>query len=104
LRPGRRARPKRNVNPMRESIETVAGGEPDDCGLNTARKPYYKEDYTMGNIHIEDLDQEISLTEDDLKHVQGGIALLLPAVQKVREAAARGGDHKEWIDILSTSY
>ena len=30
-----------------------------------------------------------NLTDDDLKDAEGGIALLLPAVQKVRDAARR---------------
>ncbi len=41
----------------------------------------------MANIELIDLNSEVSLAEEDLSHVRGG--LLLPAVQKVREAAAR---------------
>jgi hypothetical protein len=33
-----------------------------------------------------------SVSDEALDNVNGGIALLLPAVQKVREAASRAGD------------
>jgi hypothetical protein len=41
----------------------------------------------MDNIKINDINEEMQFTEEELKHVKGGIALLLPAVQKVREAS-----------------
>lgn len=39
----------------------------------------------MANIEISDLKEDYIVTEEELKHVKGGIGLLLPAVQKVRE-------------------
>ena len=38
----------------------------------------------MANI---DINQNIMLNVDDMEQVKGGVALLLPAVQKVRDAA-----------------
>ena len=40
-------------------------------------------------------DTIVELTDAELTDVQGGIALLLPAVQKVREAAARSSGLSE---------
>ena len=37
----------------------------------------------MATIEINDLNESVELSEEDLKHVKGG-GLLLPAVQKVR--------------------
>lgn len=41
----------------------------------------------MAHIEMNELNSEVTLSEDELTSVRGG--LLLPAVQKVREAAAR---------------
>lgn len=41
----------------------------------------------MAQIEMNELKNEVTLSEDELSGVRGG--LLLPAVQKVREAAAR---------------
>jgi len=41
----------------------------------------------MAHIEMNELNNEVTLSEDQLTSVRGG--LLLPAVQKVREAAAR---------------
>ena len=41
----------------------------------------------MAHIEMNELNNEVTLSEDELTSVRGG--LLLPAVQKVREAAAR---------------
>ena len=41
----------------------------------------------MAQVEIKELQDEMTLNEEELAHVRGG--LLLPAVQKVREAAAR---------------
>jgi hypothetical protein len=39
----------------------------------------------MKKIEINDLNEETTLTEDEITHVKGGIGLLLPAVQKARD-------------------
>lgn len=41
----------------------------------------------MATIEIHDLNEEVTLSDEQMTHVRGG--LLLPAVQKVRDAAAR---------------
>lgn len=41
----------------------------------------------MATIEIHDLNEEVTLSDEHMSHVRGG--LLLPAVQKIREAAAR---------------
>lgn len=41
----------------------------------------------MSHIELNDIRDEVTLSEAELTHVRGG--LLLPAVQKVREAANR---------------
>ena len=52
------------------------------------------EENIMADIKINDLNEEakpveeVEMTEEELAHVKGGIGLLLPAVQKVREAAS----------------
>ncbi len=42
----------------------------------------------MKKIEIDDLNEENTLTEDEITHVKGGVGLLLPAVQKVRDASS----------------
>jgi len=41
----------------------------------------------MSHIEMNELNEEVTLTEEEMTAVRGG--LLLPAVQKVREAASR---------------
>lgn len=41
----------------------------------------------MATIELHDLNEEVTLSDEQMTHVRGG--LLLPAVQKIREAAAR---------------
>ena len=51
----------------------------------------------MEDIKINDLNEEskpveeVQMNEEELAHVKGGIGLLLPAVQKVREASVKDG-------------
>ena len=42
----------------------------------------------MGTIRVDDISEKITISEEDVKQVKGGIGLLLPAVQKVREASS----------------
>ena len=58
----------------------------------------------MANITNNDLHAAV-LTAEDLAQVKGG-GLLLPAVQKVREAASTGGDSgpDKWIVVDSVSF
>ncbi len=56
----------------------------------------------MGKIEIDDLKEDFSISEEDLKHVKGGIGLLLPAVQKVRDPYSIVG-HKKNVTIDGTS-
>lgn len=57
----------------------------------------------MAKIEITDLKEDLSISEDELRHVKGGIGLLLPAVQKVREATTIAM-YKEWAPQDGTSY
>lgn len=44
------------------------------------------EDSTMAeDVKIENLNEEVVMTEEELSEVKGGIGLLLPAVQKVQK-------------------
>ena len=56
----------------------------------------------MAKIEISDLQEDMIISEDELKHVKGGIGLLLPAVQKIREASIIA-IHKESISLDGTS-
>lgn len=57
----------------------------------------------MEDIKINDLKdesktvEEVQMSEEELAHVKGGIALLLPAVQKVREAAITDGTSNTFV-------
>jgi hypothetical protein len=57
----------------------------------------------MARIEITDLKEDLSISEDELKHVKGGIGLLLPAVQKIREASIIA-IHKDLVSLDGTSY
>lgn len=54
------------------------------------------EEMNMATIKINDLNEDRVVTEDELRHVQGGIliGLLLPAVQKVRVTEPSIGAYK----------
>lgn len=55
----------------------------------------------MSNIEINDLKSDISISEEELKHVKGG-ALLLPAVQKIQQATIIA-IHKDKVVLDGTS-
>ncbi len=57
----------------------------------------------MAKISISDLQEDRTISEEELKHVKGGIGLLLPAVQKVREASIIA-IHKDSVSLDGTSY
>lgn len=56
----------------------------------------------MAKIEITDLQEDRTISEEELKHVKGGIGLLLPAVQKIREASIIA-IHKDRIVLDGTS-
>ena len=58
-----------------------------------------------GSVRTAPLSPQGSCTIDDIKPGTYGVALLVPAVQKVREAAARStAGHEKWIEVASWSW
>ena len=59
----------------------------------------------MANITNNELGMNKTLTAEDMHQVRGG-GLLLPAVQKVREAASTSASrgHEKWSDISSVNF
>lgn len=77
------------------------------AGMLSATPIYMKYEGVDGSAQIEEVDRTGACSFKNVKPGNYKVYLLLPAVQKVREAAARGkGDdkHKEWIDIESWSW